>query len=103
MQQDWRDLTYLLHGTGTQQAAYCTLGSLQGFPLLHRFAPILVGTIPLDLDVPGSDLDIVCNAANVDDFAQFLFETFSCYPNFDLQRKSLVYHVPHYLRPQSDI
>ncbi|PZD70307.1 hypothetical protein C1752_14312 [Acaryochloris thomasi RCC1774] len=86
-QQDWKDLTYLLDGTATQQAAYSALDSLQMASLLQRFDPILVGTIPLDIDIPGSDLDIVCCTANVDDFAQFLFETFSHYQNFELRRK----------------
>ncbi|MEO0376561.1 MAG: DUF4269 domain-containing protein [Cyanobacteria bacterium P01_A01_bin.17] len=75
LQPDWRDLTYLLDGTATQQAAYSALDSFQMASLLQRFDPILVGTIPLDVDIPGSDLDIVCCTANVDDFAQFLFET----------------------------
>src|SRR6266849_3193754 len=70
MQKDWRDLTYLLRGTATQQAAYHALEALRVFPLLSAFDPVLAGTIPPDVDVPGSDLDIVCYAEDVDTFAQ---------------------------------
>ena len=58
MLQDWRDLTYLLHGTATQRAAYHALEALQVSALLQALDPVLAGTIPLGIDVPGSDLDI---------------------------------------------
>ena len=61
MQQDWGDLTYLLHSTVTQQAAYHTLEALRVFPWPGHFDPMLVGTIPRDIDISGSDLDRVCS------------------------------------------
>jgi uncharacterized protein DUF4269 len=76
MPQDWRDLTYLLHGTATQRAAYHALDAFRVFALLGAFDPILAGTIPLDIDVPGSDLDVVCYAADVEAFAQHLQNVF---------------------------
>jgi len=85
MQKDWRDLTYLLHGTAIQQAAYQALEALRVFALLSPFDPMLAGTIPLDIDIPGSDLDIVCCAADVDAFAQHLHDTFGQCDTFGLQ------------------
>jgi hypothetical protein len=52
MPSDWRDLTYLLHGTATQQAAYQALETLRVFSLLSPFDPILAGTVPLDIEFP---------------------------------------------------
>src|SRR5262249_11882891 len=86
MQPDWRDLTYLLHGTATQQAAYHALEALRVFRLLSAFDPMLAGTIPLDIDIPGSDLDIVCYATDVEAFAQHLHDTFGHCATFVLQR-----------------
>ncbi len=84
MQQDWRDLIYLLHGTATQQAAYHALDALRVFAFLSAFDPVLAGTIPLDIDIPGSDLDVVCYATDVDVFAQYLSETFGHCDSFVL-------------------
>jgi len=89
MQKDWRDLTYLLRGTATQRAAYQALEALQVFPLLRAFDPVLAGTIPLDVDIPGSDLDIVCYAQDGDAFAQCLHDAFGHYTGFALQRDIL--------------
>jgi hypothetical protein len=85
MLKDWRDLTYLLHGTATQRAAYDALEALQVLALLGAFDPILAGTIPLDIDVPGSDLDIVCYAADIEAFAQHLHDAFGHCDTFVLQ------------------
>ena len=87
MPKDWRDLTYLLQGTATQRAAYDALEMLQVFSLLRAFDPVLVGTIPLDIDIPGSDLDIVCHAAMVDAFARRLRDCFGHCDRFVLRQK----------------
>jgi hypothetical protein len=39
------------------------------FDILLAYDPVLAGTIPLDVDVPGSDLDIICCCADTDVFA----------------------------------
>jgi len=51
----------LLNGTATQQAASHTLEALWVFLLPGPFDPILAVTIQLDIDMPGSDLDMVCS------------------------------------------
>jgi hypothetical protein len=93
MQTDWRDLTYLLDGSVTQQAAYHALAALRVLPLLRPFDPILAGTVPLGIDIPGSDLDVVCEAADVDVFAQYLCDIFGSCMGFRLQRTSM-YGLP---------
>ena len=52
---------YLLRSTVTQQAAYHTLEALRVFPCPSSFAPMLAGTIPRNLDLAGSDHDMVCS------------------------------------------
>ncbi|WP_035563548.1 DUF4269 domain-containing protein [Hymenobacter sp. IS2118] len=64
----FQDLSYLRHGSAGQRRAYRVLRAL-GLPeVLRSYSPLLVGTFPLNLQQPGSDLDLVCE---VHDFAPF--------------------------------
>ncbi len=59
LMQDWRNLAYLERGTSRQRAAFRTLAHLNLLHILRDYDPVLVGTVPLNIDIPGSDLDIV--------------------------------------------
>lgn len=84
---DWFDLRYLLAGTARQQQAHATLHSLNLPAALLDFDPVLAGTIPLDIDVPGSDLDIICevSAEATPHFRQLLQYHFCNLPGFSLK------------------
>ena len=62
------DLTYLLAGTARQREAYVVLADSGVFQDLAPYTPALAGTVPLDLDVEGSDLDIICRAGDLAEF-----------------------------------
>ena len=85
----WQDPTYLKTGTPRQQVAYLTLRLLGIFDTLKEFTPVLVGTIPIDIDIPGSDLDIICHAAELDPFHQVVLEAYEEIPNFQVERKPI--------------
>lgn len=57
--KNWRNINYLLQGTKKQQAAYHALHDIEVLNHLIDFNPILVGTIPIDIDIVTSDLDII--------------------------------------------
>ncbi len=64
----FHDLSYLRAGSAGQRRAHRVLRAL-GLPnVLRAYAPRLVGTFPLDLQRPGSDMDLVCE---VHDFVPF--------------------------------
>ena len=65
---DFRDIAYLCDGNPRQRAAYRALDELGVIERLADYGPVLAGTVPLDIDVAGSDLDILCE---VHDFARF--------------------------------
>ncbi len=69
---DFTDIAYLQAGTPRQRAAYAALNSLGIFRHLRAFQPLLAGTIPLGIDLPGSDLDIVCCCRNHQAFGELL-------------------------------
>jgi hypothetical protein len=58
--QDWKNLRYLQQGNSRQQRAYAVLAELALWPTLRAFDPVLAGTIPLGIDLPASDLDVIC-------------------------------------------
>ena len=82
MQTVWTDISYLRHGTLRQQGAYRTLQTLDLFHTLQDYTPILVGTIPLDIDTEQSDLDILCEAHDLNRFQQVVTTAFGRQPRF---------------------
>lgn len=54
---DWRALAW---GTPDQRRAYSALRESEAMDLLAEFTPVLAGTLPLDVHLPGSDLDLIC-------------------------------------------
>ncbi len=86
---DFLTLSYLQSGSPVQQQAYHALTESSIFHLLSKYHPVLVGTLPLDIFVEGSDLDIICT---VSDFARFeidLHNNFSKHPGFSINHKTL--------------
>lgn len=72
--RDWQNPSYLLHGSEIQRAAYFALVNAGIFKQLSAFSPVLAGTIPLGISIPGSDLDVLCCAPELD-----RFDTVLCY------------------------
>ncbi|RZL16419.1 MAG: DUF4269 domain-containing protein [Hymenobacter sp.] len=85
---NWHDPSYLQHGTLQQQQACQVLQALEVKRRLAAYEPVLTGTVPLDIDVPGSDLDIICAVplAAQPAFAQLLRAHYGHLPGFSLRR-----------------
>jgi hypothetical protein len=81
------DIESLAKGTPRQREAYDTLKNLKLFEQLREESPVLAGTIPLDLDVEGSDLDIICSAENLEAFGEKLKQSFAQEAGFSLEFK----------------
>ena len=76
------DITYLKTGNPRQQLAYQTLTSNQVFLKIKQFDPVLVGTIPIEIDIECSDLDIICCFKDKRDFVKTITEQFKNEKNF---------------------
>lgn len=68
MHPNWRDVSPLLRGNTRQQQAYHTLQALAVFSVLRDFDLVLTTTLSLGIDVPSSDLDIICEVHDFDRF-----------------------------------
>ena len=83
---NWRDITWLKQGTPRQRAAWAVLEDHAVLERLDVFDPVLAGTIPLDVDLPDSDLDIICEVHDASAFAVCLMDHFAAAPQFRLTR-----------------
>lgn len=85
MQTVWTDISYLLRGTQRQQDAYRALQTLDLFAVLRDYSPVLVGTIPLDIELEQSDLDIICEVYGQPSFQYCVTRAFGQQPHFQVR------------------
>ena len=78
----WKNISYLEKGTEKQKSAFVTLKKHNILDYLSPFNPILVSTVCVDLDIDGSDLDIICQHQDLDEFRSSIMSRFGNYPNF---------------------
>lgn len=83
-QPDFTSPEYLQSGTARQQQAYAVLAGERIFETLCPFDPVLVGTVPINIDLPASDLDIICCFTDQDVFINHITENFSAAHKFTL-------------------
>ncbi|MBI5650528.1 MAG: DUF4269 domain-containing protein [Chloroflexi bacterium] len=87
--QNWKDISYLLHGTPRQRQAYAALQNLRVMEILRAYSPVLVGTLPLDLDIAESDLDFLCAVYDHASFESQVRAAFAMQKNFALTRATI--------------
>ncbi|WP_426480549.1 DUF4269 domain-containing protein [Chryseobacterium sp. R2ACT005] len=56
---DFTGIDYLKSGNERQKRAYEVLEKYQIFEKLKNYSPILAGTVPIEIDIEGSDLDLI--------------------------------------------
>jgi len=84
---DFTSIDYLKNGNLKQQRVYDVLNAHSVFSNLAKFNPILVGTIPINIDTDTSDLDIICNWANKAEFISALKSSFCHEIDFSVSQK----------------
>ena len=84
MNCNWEDISYLLNGSDKQRKTYDTLGKIEIFEILRKFNPILGGTIPIDIDIENSDLDIICEVYDFYEFEEILSNHFKDIKGFNI-------------------
>ena len=82
---DFTNIEYLREGNYRQQSAYLELTDLSIFEKLKAYKPILTGTIPIGIDLPESDLDIICECSNHNEFTETISSLYSSKNNFEIR------------------
>lgn len=74
--KNFEDISYLAVGTSAQAEVHALLARHRVMEKLESFGPMLVGTVPIGINVEGSDLDIICCVNDFDEFRQTVEEAF---------------------------
>ncbi|MET0572202.1 MAG: DUF4269 domain-containing protein [Pedobacter agri] len=80
------DIAYLENGNERQKNAYQVLTENAILEKLNRFTPILVGTIPINIDIESSDLDIICNVNDEEAFVSTVKNHFKNKMAFEISK-----------------
>jgi hypothetical protein len=79
------NISYLKRGTPKQRQAYEVLTQYQITDQLVDYTPILAGTIPINIDIKNSDLDIICCFANENEFEDYVQLQFGRFSEFTIK------------------
>ena len=79
---DFKNIDYLKHGNERQRRAFKDIRTYGILEKLKKYNPVLTGTIPIGIDIPGSDLDIICECEHHGEFINVLTEEFSIHDGF---------------------
>jgi hypothetical protein len=78
------NLEYLIKSNPRQQQVYHLLQKYSLMETLQPFDPVLAGTIPINIDIENSDLDIICCFADKELFKTITSKVFSSFVGFTL-------------------
>jgi len=85
--KDFTNLTYLQSGNPKQKTVYQLIQELKICNILSDFNPLIVGTIPIDIDLPDSDVDIICEVSSLQKFKLLLTNKFRSFHSFTCKEK----------------
>jgi hypothetical protein len=86
-------IDYLQHGNPVQQKVYRLLADNRIIKLLQPYSPVVAGTIPIGVNIPSSDVDILCCWSDKDDFIRTVTCYFSKLEDFII-KDGLILDVP---------
>jgi hypothetical protein len=87
---DFTDISYLKDGTPLQQHAYNVLVKHHIMEKLTAYTPLLCGTIPINIAITGSDLDIICQWQNKETFIGNTTTLFAGYEDFSIRENKAI-------------
>ncbi|PWB19445.1 DUF4269 domain-containing protein [Flavobacterium sp. HTF] len=86
---DFSTIEYLKTGNPRQILAFEVLTQNKVLENIAEFTPVLAGTIPINIDIENSDLDIICYWENKIDFKEKLKAVFGKENGFSLRETKI--------------
>ena len=84
MMPDFFDLSYLANGSPVQRQGLEVIHQVHVTEILSDYQPVLAGTLPLDLFIEGSDLDILCYSKDLNELDLLWSKEFGEYDDFEI-------------------
>mgnify|MGYP000848850853 CR=1 FL=1 len=82
-------LDYLKNGSEIQRKSFNLLKEYMVFEHLSEYNPILIGTIPIDIAIEESDLDIACEVYDLKEFEKNCLKHFGIHKEYNFKIKTL--------------
>lgn len=79
-------INYLASGNDKQKLAYEAITNLGIMDSLAEYHPVLCGTIPIGIDIAGSDLDIIMEVSDFKRFTEKAEMLYGQEENFKIKR-----------------
>ncbi|WP_019241146.1 MULTISPECIES: DUF4269 domain-containing protein [Bacillus] len=83
----FKTIEYLRNGNEKQRRAYDVINKIGVMKDLLSYTPILCGTIPIQIDLEDSDLDIIMDVKDFHDWKNTITQLYSKQLNFNLKEK----------------
>lgn len=81
--KDFLKADYLKNGNAIQQKTFQIISSLNILQTLENYQPIIVGTIPINIDIDNSDVDIILQTDDAEELNDFIFSHFQHFNDFN--------------------
>ena len=88
---NWEDISYLKNGSDRQCKVYNVLLETGILTELREFNPMLAGTVPIDIALPQSDLDIICEVYDMRPFRELVCRLYSCHDGFSIKEYNNIF------------
>lgn len=85
MSINFKNIDYLKVGNCKQVEIYYLLKNHKLLEILKDHNPIIVGTIPIEIDIENSDVDIILETKNFESLKKLLIQNFLNYNDFKLR------------------
>lgn len=90
---NYLDISYLAQVNCRQRFAHRVLCENLILEVLEDYSPIVVGTIPIDIDIASSDVDIICEVSDFKTFHILMESNFSRFVSYNYEFDELKYVV----------
>jgi len=89
MTEKHMNLEYLKDGSRKQRQMVAAVEELGILDLLSEYTPLIAGSIPIDIDIESSDIDVVCCVYDHSKFERQISQLFSNYADFYIETKMI--------------